>query len=97
MKKETFKIGITISEFGNLKKFYKTFAKGNRIIEVGQVEFEGTDEQHNSGIMTDTIICDPNNLENAVRNFVVKNGLEQECFSVRKEGSEKVILTEEGI
>ena len=94
---KTFIISITISEFGNLAKFYKTYAKGNIIIEVEGVEFEGTDEQHNTGIMTDKIVCKENKLKEKIKSFIYKNGLFGECFSIKEEGNKKVIMTEDDL
>lgn len=89
-----YKIAITISEFGNLAKFYKTYAKKNRIITVENVEFEGTSEQHNTGILEDSIVCEKSELKEKVKEFIHKNSLYQECFSIREEGKKKVIMTE---
>lgn len=97
MKKEVFTIGITISEFGNLAKFYKTFAKKNRIIIVENVEFEGTSEQHNTGIMQDKIVCKLSELKEKVKDYVYKNSLEQESFNICREDSKKVIMTEDDL
>lgn len=98
----TFLIAISCSEFGNLAKFYKRFAKGNRIIEVESVEFEGDPDQHNTGILTDKFVFskkpDDNyypELQKAVENFLDKNSLHGECFSITKEGSKKVLFTED--
>lgn len=90
----TFKIAITISEFGNLAKFYKTYAKGNREIIVEQIEFEGSNEQHNSGLMIDSIVCTRENLLVEVTKFVDKNFLRGESFNITEEGDKKVIMTE---
>lgn len=95
--KKTFKIAITISEFGNLAKFYKTFSKGNREIIVEQIEFEDTDEQHNTGILTDSIVCTRKNLLVEVKKFIDKNFLWGECFSITEKGSKKVIATEDDL
>ena len=92
--KKTFKIAITISEFGNLAKLYKTFAKGNRLIEVENIEFEGSADQHNTGIMTDTIVCLPENLLVEATKFVDKNFLRGESFNITEDGKKKVIMTE---
>ncbi len=91
---KTFVIAITISEFGTLAKFYKTYAKKNREIIVEQVEFKGTSEQHVTGIMMDEIVCKRSELKDKVMAFIDKNSLYQECFNVTEEGKKKVILTE---
>lgn len=93
-RKKTFKIAITISEFGNLAKFYKTYAKNNRLIEINEIEFEGTEDQHNAGIMTDTIVCTKENLLVEVTKFVDKNFLRGECFNITEDGKKKTIMTE---
>jgi hypothetical protein len=92
-----FSIGITISGFGTLEEFYKQFAKGNRLISVDDVEFEGTAEQHNVGTMTDSIICNEENLKDKVREYITESDLDDEYFSVTKKGRKKVILTEDDI
>lgn len=88
---QNFKISITISEFGNLAKFYKTYAKGNREIIVENIEFEGTDEQHNTGLLIETITCKPSKLKEQVKKFVNKNYLEQESFSVKNEKGKEIM------
>ncbi len=92
--KKTFKIAITISEFGNLAKFYKTYAKGNREIIVEQIEFEGSPDQHNTGLMTDIIVCKRENLIAEVKKFIAKTFLWGESFNITEEGKKKVIMTE---
>jgi len=94
-KKLEYIISITISGFGNLAKFYKTYSKGNRVIEVENVEHENTKDQHNTGIMIESIICSKEKLHTKVTKFVDKNYLRGECFSVREKGKKKVIMTEE--
>ena len=98
----TFIISITISEFGNLAKFYKTYAKGNREIIVDGIEYEGTDEQHNTGLLIDKLVCTVEDKKNfhsvltaKVKEFLDKNSLHQECFAITLEGSKKVLFTEE--
>ena len=98
----TFLITITCSEFGNLQKFYKTYAKGNREIIIEGIEYEGTDEQHNTGLIIDKFtfkVKASNNyypeLQKSVENFLDKNSLHGECFSIIKEGSKKVLFTED--
>jgi hypothetical protein len=98
----TFLIAITCSEFGNLQKFYKTYAKGNREIIIEGIEYEGTDEQHNTGLIIDKFtfkVRKDNNyypdLQKAVEDFLDKNNLHQECFSITREGSKKVLFTED--
>jgi len=88
---QNFKILITISEFGNLAKFYKTYAKGNREIIVENIEFEGTDEQHNTGLLEETITCKPSELKEKIQEFVNKNSFRQECFSVTNEKGKEVM------
>jgi len=88
---QNFKISITISEFGNLAKFYKTYAKGNREIVVENIEFEGEDEQHNTGSLIETITCKPSQLKYKVQNFVNDNHLNQECFSVKNNKGKEVM------
>lgn len=95
--RETFLISITISEFGNLSKFYRRYCKGNREIFVEQIEFKGTDEQHNSGYMIDEIICTERELKDKVKSYIYSNCLIGESFDVRREGSKKSILTESDI
>lgn len=99
---KTFEIAITIAEFGNLAKFYKTFAKGNREIIVEGVEFEGHPDQHNTGILKEKFVCtikkgqtDHEVLAAKVEDFLDKNNLHGEFFSIRKEGSRKVLFTED--
>lgn len=103
-KKQTieFKIAITCSEFGNLAKFYKRFAKGNREIQVEQIEFEGHPDQHNTGILVDKftfpVRADKNYypvLQEAVENFLDKNNLHGESFNITQEGGKKVLFTED--
>lgn len=95
--KQIYKITITISCFGNLEKFYKTFAKGNKEIVLENIEFKGQPDQHNTGFMKDTIICSAHNLKKEVKKFIDKNSLKGEFFYVTKKGSKKVLLTEEDL
>jgi len=95
--KQIYKIAITIAEFGSLAKFYKTYAKGNREIVVENVEYEGHPDQHNTGIMKDTIICSAHKLKREVKKFIDKNSLQGEFFSITKKGSKKVLLTEDDL
>lgn len=92
---KVFRIHITISQFGTLAKFYKTYAKKNREIIVEQIDFRDTDEQHVSGLMMDEIVCKPSQLKDKVEDFIHKNSLEQECFSIYSGNSKKEILTED--
>lgn len=91
MKLEKFKISITVSEFGNLAKFYKTYAKGNRQIIVEDIEMEGEEDQHNTGLLIDTIVCYPTLLKEKVQKYVVDNSLQQECFSVTNSKGKEVM------
>lgn len=102
MKKQTYIISITIGCFGNLKNFYKTFAKGNREVILENIEYEGEPDQHNTGILKEKFTCTINKgqsehkaLQSRVENFLDKSNLHGEFFSIRKEGSKKVLFTEE--
>ena len=95
-------IAITISEFGSLKKFYKTFAKGNREIIVENIEFEGHPDQHNSGVLREKFELRVKNkkkiypeLSAHVENFLDKNNLHGECFSIRDLDTNKELFTED--
>jgi hypothetical protein len=102
MKKQTYIISITIGCFGNLKTFYKTFAKGNREVILENIEFKGSPDQHNTGILKEELVCsikegqsEHKALQSKVENFLDKNNLHGEFFSIRKEGSKKVLFTED--
>jgi len=45
--------------------------------------------------MKDEIVCKPSQLKDKVENFIYKNSLEQECFSVYSGNSKKELLTED--
>ena len=92
--KNTFKIAITISQFGTLAKFYKTFAKKNREIIVEHVDDADTDEQHVAGIMYDKIVCEKSELKEKVQAYINKNYLYQECFDITEDGKKKTIMSE---
>jgi len=98
-KTETFEIKITASEFGNLAKFYKRFAKGNRLIEIESIEFEGTPDQHNTAILTDNIVCTENELKEKVKQYISKNSLQGESFDVYRinKGKRVSILDEDDL
>jgi len=96
-----FKIAITCAYFGNLATFYKAFAKGNREITVEGVEFVGQPDQHNYGLIEENFtikVKDKKNfyseLQEYVENYLDKNSLHGECFSIYLEGSKKELFTE---
>ena len=94
MKKYT--LTITASCFGNREIFYKNFAKNNRYVYVENVEFENTNEQHNSGYIIEDFETD--NLKLFMMNYFKNNeNLSIEYFSVREKGQDTVILTEEDL
>jgi len=104
MKKTTIQlsIAITCSEFGNLAKFYKTYAKGNREIIVEGVEFEGHPDQHNYGLIKERFVLNVKDKKNIypelsahIENYLDKNSLHGESFSITKEGNKKVLFTED--
>jgi hypothetical protein len=95
------KIAITCAYFGNLATFYKAFAKGNREITVEGVEFVGQPDQHNYGLIEENFtikVKDKKNfypeLQEYVENYLDKNSLHGECFSIYLEGSKKELFTE---
>lgn len=94
MKKYT--LTITASCFGSIETFYKMFAKDNRYLYIEDVEFENTNEQHNSGYIIEDFETD--NLELFMINYLKNNeNLLIEYFSVREKGQDMVILTEDDL
>jgi hypothetical protein len=80
-----YEIRITFSEFGKLSKVYKKFAKDNRKVIIEIIEYEDTEEQHNSGLLIDTIKCIDNSigtLRKMVSKYISDNSLHQECFGI---------------
>jgi hypothetical protein len=96
------KIAITCSEFGTLEKFYKTYAKNNRIITVEGVEYEGEPDQHNYGLIEENFTIEVKDkkkiypeLQEYIENYLDKNSLHGECFSITKDGGKKELFTED--
>jgi hypothetical protein len=96
------KIAITCSQFGNLAKFYRTYAKGNREITVEGVEYAGQPDQHNYGLIEENFTIEAKDKKNIypelqkyVENFLDKSGLHGEAFSIFLEGSKKELFTED--
>jgi hypothetical protein len=96
MKKQTYIIAITISCFGNLKNFYKTFAKGNREVILESIEFEGEPDQHNTGILKEKFVCTQSELKNRIRKYIDENSFRGESFSIKNEKG-KEVMTEDNM
>lgn len=94
---KTYQIEVTISGNYNCAKFYKKFAKNNRIININHIEFENTDEQHISGFFSEFFKCDEKKLLVFVSNYIKKNNLVGECFDVCNalDNEDKLKLTED--
>jgi hypothetical protein len=102
MEKKKYTIAITISVLGNLAKFYKTYAKDNREIILENIEFKGKPDQHNTGILKQEIVCtikkgqtEYQALQAEVEDFLDKNELHGEFFSIYKVGRKKELFTED--
>lgn len=85
-KGKQFIVQCTVACFGTLEKFYKEFAKGNRRVFLEDIEFEGEeefdkDEQHNTGIIRETLTVE-NDIVSTLRNWINLNNLERECFGI---------------
>ena len=85
-------INCTFGFFGTKVDALLCINKPRMIFEVD--EFEGTDEEYHSGVFTD-IIDTNNDIMDAVVNYIKENDLIGECFSIKVDGTNDIILTEE--
>ena len=82
MKKYT--ITITASCYGTREEFYSEFSRGNREVIIENTDFEGEEEQHNSGYIVEDFETDKS-LKDFMKNYFLENlYLEIEYFSIRE-------------
>lgn len=88
-------LSITASCNGTREEFYLEFSKDNREVVIGNVCFEGGQDQHNSGYIVEDFETEYPLKDYMKRYLEINNNLAIEYFSIREKGRDKVIFTEE--
>jgi len=73
-------LAITFSHFGTEEEVKTVFA--GKEVEIDTSEYEGTDEEHHSGILKEVIEVENENFRDFMNEYIVKNSYQGECFGI---------------